>query len=111
MNTGMRGWLSGAEMLVAIFAPSFLLVAGTLPFWETVRRNARAQATLAGVNAAVVGLLIAALYHPVWTTTVFGLSDVTLVALAFIALAVVRIPPLVAVCASAAAGWMVSRIA
>ncbi len=61
--------------LVAIFAPSFLLVFGALPFWERLRRNAGAQAALAGVNAAVVGLLVAALYSPVWTSAIHAPAD------------------------------------
>ena len=63
------GWgRAGAVLcLVAIFLPSFLLVIGVLPFWEVLRRRPQVQAALRGVNAAVVGLLLAALYDPVWT--------------------------------------------
>ena len=53
--------------VVAIFAPSFLLVAGLMPFWDTLRQRQTMQAMLRGVNAAVVGVLLAALYTPVWT--------------------------------------------
>src|SRR6185437_14974153 len=56
-----------ARCLVAIFLPPFLLVIGVLPFWEDLRRRSGARATLGGINAAVVGLLIAAFYDPVWT--------------------------------------------
>src|SRR5262249_7705480 len=55
--------------LVAIFVPGLLALVGTLPFWETFRKRAWAQAVMRGVNAAVVGLLGAALYNPVWTTS------------------------------------------
>ena len=61
------GWTTAALCLIAVFLPSFLLVIGALPFWETIRRWPSARAALRGVNAAVVGLLLAALYHPVWT--------------------------------------------
>ena len=62
-----NGWSGALLCLLAIFLPSFLLVAGALPFWERLRHERRVRATLAGVNAAVVGLLLAALYQPLWT--------------------------------------------
>ena len=68
MKQAPTGWLGGLVCLLAIFAPSFLLVVGALPFWERLRRNTRTQAALLGINAAVVGLLLAALYQPVWTS-------------------------------------------
>src|SRR5664280_3458499 len=65
--------VAGATIsLIAIFLPGILVLMGALPFWETFRRRARAQAVMRGVNAAVVGLLGAALYNPVWTTSVKG---------------------------------------
>ena len=66
--------------LVAIFLPSFLLVIGALPFWDALRRRPQAQAALRGVNAAVVGLLLAALYHPVWTSAILTPADFALAA-------------------------------
>lgn len=88
MNQAPGGWLGGLVALLAIFLPSFLLVLGALPFWEQLRRNRRTQAALMGVNAAVVGLLLAALYQPVWTSAIhrpedFGLALVALTALLF----------------------------
>ena len=65
MNQVPSGWLGGLICLLSIFAPSFLLIIGALPFWEYLRRNTRIQATFLGINAAVVGLLLAALYQPV----------------------------------------------
>lgn len=56
--------------LIAIFLPGLLILTGTLPFWETFRKRAGAQAARRGVNAAVVGVFGAALYNPVWTTSV-----------------------------------------
>lgn len=110
MSVGARAWIAGLAMLVAIFTPSFLMVAGALPFWEQLRQNVRAQAMFAGVNAAVVGLLLAALYRPVWTTAVLGLLDLALVLIAFGALTIARIPPWVVVCGSVAAGWGVGSL-
>ncbi len=108
MSTAPSGWIGGLVCLVAIFVPSFLLVAGTLPFWEQLRRNVRTQAALAGVNAAVVGLLLAGLYQPVWTSAVFKPEDFGLALLAFVALMYWKLPPWLVVIASGAAGWLLS---
>ena len=106
-----NGWLGGTIALVSIFAPSFLLVAGTAPFWERLRRSTRMQAALAGVNAAVVGLLLAALYHPVWTDTIASPGDFAAALVAFVALVFWRVPPWAVVIASAALGWLAGMIA
>ena len=84
---GTAGWSGGWLGLLAIFLPSFLLVVGALPFWERLRRNARIQAALLGINAAVVGLLLAALYQPVWTGAIHAPQDVALALAALVALA------------------------
>ncbi len=89
----VRGISGAAICLVGIFLPSFLLLAAVLPFWDRIRRNASAGAALLGVNAAVVGLLLAALYSPVWVTAVRTTSDVALVLAALLALAVWRAQP------------------
>jgi chromate transporter len=89
----VRGIGGAAICLVAIFFPSFLLLAAVLPFWDRLRRNAAAGAALLGVNAAVVGLLLAALYSPVWVTAVRTTSDVALVLVALLALGAWRAPP------------------
>ena len=103
---GAGGWLGAAVCLVAIFVPAFLLVAGALPFWERLRHNARARAALAGVNAAVVGLLLAALYHPVWTSAIHAPADLALALAAFAALVWARVPPWLVVPLCGAAGWL-----
>lgn len=92
------GGVPGAAVgLVGIFAPSFFLVIGTLPFWEALRRRTGFRSILTGVNAAVVGLLAAALYNPVWTSTVHGSSDFLLVLVGFAVVFVLKAPPWVAV--------------
>jgi len=100
-----NGWAGGLLCVLAIFTPSFLLVFGALPFWERLRRNAGTRAALAGVNAAVVGLLLAALYDPVWTSAVLAPADFALALLALVALTVWRVPPWAVVMACALAGW------
>lgn len=105
MTVTPSGWLGGVICLLAIFAPSFLLVLGALPFWQQLRRNTRAQAALAGVNAAVVGLLLAALYQPVWTSAILAPQDLVLALLALIALMFWKLPPWLVVLGTAVAGW------
>ena len=105
MGPAPNGWLGGAICLVAIFAPSFLLVVGALPFWDDLRRYARMQSALRGINAAVVGLLLAALYDPVWTSAIRGHADFGLALAAFAALMFWKVPPWLVVLASALGGW------
>ncbi|QRQ85911.1 chromate efflux transporter [Cupriavidus oxalaticus] len=108
MSTPPSGWVGGMVCLLSIFAPSFLLVVGALPFWEQLRRNVRTQAALSGVNAAVVGLLLAALYQPVWTTAVHQPHDFGLALMALVALMFWKLPPWLVVVGSGAAGWLLS---
>jgi chromate transporter len=103
---GPSGVWGGALALVAIFLPSFLLVAGALPFWEVLCSHPLARAALAGVNAAVVGLLLAALYHPVWTSAVLGVHEFILALLALVALMFWRLPPWLVVLGCALVGWV-----
>ena len=110
MNSQPSGWISGMICLVAIFAPSFLLVVGALPFWERLRQSMRTQAALAGVNAAVVGLLLAALYQPVWTSAIHQPQDFGLALVAFVALMFWKLPPWLVVVGSGAAGWLLSVV-
>ncbi len=72
MTVGPGGWMGGLLTLVAIFMPSLLLVQGALPFWDLLRRAPAAQAAMRGTNAAVVGILLAALYNPVWINGIHG---------------------------------------
>ena len=87
-----HGWAGGLLCLVAIFLPSALLMVGALPFWEILRRRVGAQAALRGANAAVVGVLLAALYQPVWTTAVSGPHDLIVVLAAYGLLVLWRCP-------------------
>uniref|UniRef100_UPI0038B5DB2D chromate efflux transporter n=1 Tax=Thiorhodovibrio winogradskyi TaxID=77007 RepID=UPI0038B5DB2D len=103
----LAGGLGGLLGLLAIFAPSFLLVAGVLPFWNRLRHHGRLRAALSGINAAVVGLLLAALYQPVWRSTVEGPADFALALLALVALQFWTLPPWLVVFACAGTGWMV----
>mgnify|MGYP001455891010 CR=1 FL=1 len=110
MDTAISGWVGGTICLLAIFAPSFLLVAGTLPFWERLRRNTPMQAALTGVNAAVVGLLLAALYQPVWTSAIHQPQDFVLALAALIALMFWKLPAWLVVAGSGATGWLLSLV-
>ena len=103
--------LAGATIaLVAIFLPSFLLIVGTLPFWDTLRARADFQGVLRGINAAVVGLLLAALYQPVWTSAIRGPRDLALALAAFGLLAFARAPAWLVVVLTAAGGALLSLI-
>ena len=93
MAPGAAGVGYAALALGAVFVPSFLLLLGVLPFWEGLRRRRAVRRALLGVNAAVVGLLLAALYDPVWTAAVAGPRDAALVLAAYLALAVWKAPP------------------
>ncbi len=106
MKQAPSGWLGGLVCLLAIFTPSFLLVVGALPFWERLRRNARTQAALLGINAAVVGLLLAALYHPVWTSAIRAPQDFGLALVALVALMFWKLPPWLVVVGSGVAGGL-----
>lgn len=110
MSTTPSGWIGGLICLLAIFAPSFLLVVGALPFWERLRHSIRTQAALAGVNAAVVGILLAALYQPVWTSAIFKPQDFGLAVVALVTLMFWKLPPWLVVIGSGAAGWLLSAV-
>ena len=104
----INSWWGGLIALLAIFTPSFLLVLGVLPFWENLRQSPRTQAALAGVNAAVVGLLLAALYRPVWTSAIFSVQDLGLALIALLALMLWKLPPWLVVIGSGVLGWLLS---
>ena len=102
-----NGLIGGTLALVAIFVPSFLLVFGALPIWDWLRASRPFRQALGGTNAAVVGLLLAALYTPIWTSAVSGPVDVVIVAVALGVLLTGRVPPIVIVALAAVVGQLV----
>lgn len=107
----VKGGLSGAVIAtLAIFLPAFLLIAGTLPYWSRLCRNKRVQSAMHGINAAVVGILLAALYDPIWTSSVHSPGDFTLALLLFAMLAWWKLPPWSAVLAGATGGMLLSLL-
>jgi len=108
---GLGGFGTGLLALIAIFVPSFLLLLGVLPFWDRLRLMPPVQAALRGVNAAVVGILLAALYDPVWTSAIFTGADFALALGAFLVLAFWRWPAWLVVLLTALAGAAVSALA
>lgn len=106
MQGPQSGWLGGVLCLIAIFTPAFLLIVGVLPFWEQLRRNQRMQAAMLGINAAVVGLLLAALYQPVWTSAIGQPTDFALALIALLALMAWKLPAWLVVIGCGAAGWL-----
>ncbi|WP_419789450.1 chromate efflux transporter [Pseudomonas petrae] len=110
MNVQPSGWVGASVCLIALFAPSFLLVIGVLPFWEQLRHSVRTQAALAGINAGVVGLLLAALYNPVWTSAISKPQDFGLALIAFVALMFWKAPPWLVVSGSGLIGWVLSNV-
>jgi len=99
-----NGWLGALIALLAIYLPSFLLLIGILPFWNHLRAFEPFQAALRGINAAVVGILLAALYQPIWTSAIHTPADFALGLVAFGLLAVWKMPPWVVVVLSALLG-------
>ncbi|MEK3685663.1 chromate transporter [Paenibacillus sp. FSL R10-2736] len=103
----LTGGVTGAIVATsAIFLPAFLLVVGALPFWNSLRKNLKIQGALAGINAAVVGLLLAALYDPLWTSAIVEPMDFALAAILFIMLVFWKLPPWVVVVAGSAGGML-----
>jgi chromate transporter len=104
MRPAPHGVLGALIALIGIFLPGLLLVYGTLPFWDALRTRPMAQAAMRGTNAAVVGILGAALYDPVWTSAVMNPRDFALALVAFVLLTLWRTPPWVIVVLMAAGG-------
>jgi chromate transporter len=98
------GWKVATLCLIGIFLPSFLLLIGVLPFWDVLRKKAAAQAALRGVNAAVVGLLLAAFSDPVWSAGILNKADYALAGAAFLLLFMWKTPPWLVVILTALGG-------
>ncbi|MUT66550.1 chromate efflux transporter [Paenibacillus sp. NEAU-GSW1] len=107
----MAGGIPGAVIAtLAIFLPAFLLVAGALPFWSSLRNSPSAQGGLAGVNAAVVGILLAALYNPLWTTAIMEPADLALALVLFLMLVFWKMPPWAVVLAGMLGGTLLALV-
>jgi chromate transporter len=106
---GPNGWIGALVATVSIFASSFLLVGGLLPFWDTLRHRPGVRAALRGVNAAVVGVLLAALFTPIWTGAVHTATDFGLGLVAFLLLVLWSVPPWLVVVLGAVAGEALVR--
>jgi chromate transporter len=111
MGPRPNGVAGAALALVAIFLPSYLLIVGALPFWDALRARSGFQAALRGINAAVVGLLLAALYQPVWTSAIRAPADVALALVAFGLLALWKAPAWLVVALTAGGGALVPLVA
>jgi chromate transporter len=103
-GTPLAGLAGGGVALAAIFLPGMLALVAALPFWRALRREPHAQNAMAGINAAVVGLLAAALYNPAFVSAVLGPRDFAVATAAFALLVAGRAPPLLVVALAAAAG-------
>lgn len=104
----LHGWIGGLVLLGTIFLPALLVLVGTLPFWEALRHREGIQTAMAGVNAGVVGILLSALYDPVWTSAILGKADFGLALVAFGLLVLGRVPPVAVVVLAGLAGWVMA---
>jgi len=102
-----RGVAGAVVATVAIFLPAFLLVIGTLPFWNSLRRSPKMQAALTGVNAAVVGILLAALYNPIWISAILSPVDFVLAVILFGMLLFWKLPSWIVVVAGMIGGTII----
>ena len=110
MKVAPNGWMGGLICLFAIFLPSFLLVVGILPFWERLRQNLHVRRALVGINAAVVGMLLAAFYDPVWSSGILSAGDFLLALAAFGLLTLWKTPPWLVVSATGLGGAVIAYI-
>jgi chromate transporter len=107
IQSGSHAWTGGLLALCAIFLPGWLLVAGAYPFWHVLRAKGWIQSALGGANAAVVGILLAALYRPVGTEGIRDARDAVAALVAIVLLGKFRMPPWAVVGLAAAAGeWI-----
>jgi chromate transporter len=109
-TAGPNGLAGAVVGLIGIFLPGILILIGTLPFWDALRSRVGAQAAMRGINAAVVGILGAALYNPVWTSSVKGSADFAIALIGFVLLVAWRAPPLVVVMTGALGGIALALI-
>ena len=100
----MKGWQGGLIATIAVFLPAFLLILGALPFWDSLRNNPNIKGAIMGVNAAVVGILISALYNPIWTSSILRPIDFALASILFSMLVYWKLPPWIVVLTGAIGG-------
>ncbi|MEN1986879.1 chromate transporter [Paenibacillus sp. ES5-4] len=110
LGTMISGFTGALIATLAIFLPAFLLVVGALPFWNSLRKSSKMQGALTGINAAVVGILLAALYDPLWTTAIVAPVDFALASFLFLMLVFWKVPPWVVVVAGALGGTIINFI-
>lgn len=110
IGTVLNGWGGGLLATFSIFLPAFLLIVGTLPYWNSLRKNHKIQGALMGVNAAVVGILIAAFYHPIWTSSILHASDFAFAAILFSMLVYWKLPSWIIVITGVVGGMLLSYI-
>lgn len=108
LGTVINGVPGGILATVAIFLPAFLLILGALPFWDALRHNPKVAGALIGVNAAVVGILIAAFYSPIFTSTVNDAVDFVFAAFLFVMIAYWKLPPWALVIAGVLGGTLIN---
>ncbi|MFE5431665.1 chromate transporter [Peribacillus simplex] len=108
LGTVINGWQGGLLATFAIFLPAFLLIVGTLPFWDSLRLNPKIKGALMGVNAAVVGILFAALYNPIWVSSILSPLDFAFAAILFSMLVYWKLPPWIIVLTGAIGGALMS---
>jgi len=101
----LNGWKGGLIATFAIFLPAFLLILGSLPFWNTLRRNNRISNALIGINAAVVGILIASFYEPIWTSTILNPMDFVFAAILFSMISHWKLAPWIVVLTGVVGGF------
>ncbi|PAE13680.1 ChrA protein [Niallia circulans] len=110
IGTVLNGWAGGLLATFAIFLPAFLLIVGTLPFWNFIRKNLKIQGALMGVNAAVVGILISAFYQPIWTSSISDASDFAFAAILFSMLVYWKLPPWIVVMTGTLGGILLTYL-
>ncbi|MBE1556794.1 chromate transporter [Sporosarcina limicola] len=110
LGASMKGWQGGLIATIAVFLPAFLLILGTLPFWDSLRNNPKIKGAIMGVNAAVVGILISAFYNPIWTSSILAPMDFALVVILFSMLVYWKLPPWIIVISGAVGGTLLTLL-
>ncbi len=110
IGTVMKGWQGGLFATFAVFLPAFLLIIGALPFWDQLRNNPNIKGAIMGVNAGVIGILISALYFPIWTSSILVPADFALAAILFSMLAYWKLPPWIIVVTGAIGGSLLTLV-